>query len=619
MTEQKVKKRGWVKNAAIIFLSVMLVLTFFSNTIMNRSLPEAAVEYVHSGTIAAKIRGSGTVSANESYEVKSEQTREVLSVPIKVGDEVEVGDTLLYFADAESEQIKSAEDELDALVLAYKKAILSAESSGDFTLDERRIEQAQAALNKAKAERDKNTVSDKELANAKSGIQQGEMNISNQEELIARLTEQLGSDSTDLQKAQDTLNTTMLIYGGHYNRLVEETDDWMTRNGVISDKEQNKERAVYMAALIERYKMRLEQDDDNAVMYSLEMQPFIESKTEEALDDTGKTQLLAKMLAAPRTVDAQFMREMIKAYEAVLPAQKAVEAAKGASELTAAKAKLSELKRKQTQLQATYDNLNEKRELWKSSDSAVTSAQNELESQIFALAEKKIQSGIENSTQALDLEAQKKQVDKKSAALAELRSGGEGAVIESAVNGIVKTVDITAGNTAESGSTIMTIEVPDRGYGISIPVTVEQSKNVKVGDAAEVTNNYWGSNVTATLVGVKSDPQNPSTGKMLHFRLEGDVESGSQLGISIGERGANYESIVPNSAIRTDNNGDFVLAVTTKNSAFSNRYIAQRVDIKVLAKDDVNSAVSGGLSYNDFVITTSTKPIESGMQVRLPD
>ena len=39
------KRREWVKNAAIIFLSVMLVLTFFSNTFMNYSLPEVAAQY----------------------------------------------------------------------------------------------------------------------------------------------------------------------------------------------------------------------------------------------------------------------------------------------------------------------------------------------------------------------------------------------------------------------------------------------------------------------------------------------------------------------------------------------------------------------------------------------
>ena len=64
------KRRGWIKNAAIIFLAIMLVLTFFSNTIMNRSLPEVATQYVSSGTISAKIRGSGTVTANSAYEVK---------------------------------------------------------------------------------------------------------------------------------------------------------------------------------------------------------------------------------------------------------------------------------------------------------------------------------------------------------------------------------------------------------------------------------------------------------------------------------------------------------------------------------------------------------------------
>ena len=42
MNENGSKKREWVKTAAIIFLTVMLILTFFSNTFMNYSLPEVA-------------------------------------------------------------------------------------------------------------------------------------------------------------------------------------------------------------------------------------------------------------------------------------------------------------------------------------------------------------------------------------------------------------------------------------------------------------------------------------------------------------------------------------------------------------------------------------------------
>ena len=60
MEKQKVNKREWVKTVLIVFLAVMLGLTFFSNTIMNRSLPEVATQAVVSGAIHAKIRGNGT-------------------------------------------------------------------------------------------------------------------------------------------------------------------------------------------------------------------------------------------------------------------------------------------------------------------------------------------------------------------------------------------------------------------------------------------------------------------------------------------------------------------------------------------------------------------------------
>ena len=94
MEEQSVKKRGWVKNAVIVFLSVMLVLTFFSRTIMNRSLPEVATASVSSGSINARIRGTGAVTAGDSYELVVKQTRKVETVYVKVGERVETGDVL---------------------------------------------------------------------------------------------------------------------------------------------------------------------------------------------------------------------------------------------------------------------------------------------------------------------------------------------------------------------------------------------------------------------------------------------------------------------------------------------------------------------------------------------
>ena len=115
------------------------------------------------------------------------------------------------------------------------------------------------------------------------------------------------------------------------------------------------------------------------------------------------------------------------------------------------------------------------------------------------------------------------------------------------------------------------------------------------------------------------DPQSMGKNKVLIFRIDGEgVEAGTNLTLSIGQRSANYDCLVPNSAVRSDSNGSFVLVVEAKSSPLGNRYVATRADIRVLASDDTTSAVSG-LSNGDFVITTSNKPLEAGELVRLPD
>lgn len=90
MTEQKVKNRGWVKNVAIIFLAVMLVLTFFSNTIMNTSLPEAACSMSSPAPSRPRSAAPAQFPAKETYEVKTSTSRKVQSVLVSRGQQVKV-------------------------------------------------------------------------------------------------------------------------------------------------------------------------------------------------------------------------------------------------------------------------------------------------------------------------------------------------------------------------------------------------------------------------------------------------------------------------------------------------------------------------------------------------
>ena len=147
--EANVKRREWVKTAAIIFLAVLLVLTFFSNTIMNHSLPEVATQSVQSGTINAKIRGSGTVAANETYDVTINQTRKIASVLVKVGQSVEAGDKLFTLDSMESSDLTTAKNDLESMELAYEKSLIDASNAA--AKDNREVQKAQKAYNEALA------------------------------------------------------------------------------------------------------------------------------------------------------------------------------------------------------------------------------------------------------------------------------------------------------------------------------------------------------------------------------------------------------------------------------------------------------------------------------------
>ena len=59
------------------------------------------------------------------------------------------------------------------------------------------------------------------------------------------------------------------------------------------------------------------------------------------------------------------------------------------------------------------------------------------------------------------------------------------------------------------------------------------------------------------------------------FDITGDeVTPGQSLNVSVGQKSANYDLIVPNSAIREDSNGKFILIRGIQEQPLGNRYVA---------------------------------------------
>ena len=149
--KKKRSRRDWVKNALIVFLAVLLVLTFFSNTIMNYSLPEVAAQYPQSTAITTKIRGSGTVESAQSYNVTIQEARTVASVNVKKGDTIAAGDVLLTLDATESQELSDARANLASLQLDYAKMQLPKSEDGA-AAQAASLSQAQAAVSKAETD-----------------------------------------------------------------------------------------------------------------------------------------------------------------------------------------------------------------------------------------------------------------------------------------------------------------------------------------------------------------------------------------------------------------------------------------------------------------------------------
>lgn len=561
------KRREWVKNAAIIFLSVMLVLTFFSNTFMNYSLPEVAAQYVQSGTITAKIRGTGTVESGDPYNVKISETRTISSVLVKTGDKVEKGDPLLLLEDKESKELTDAQAALDKAMLDFELALLSGDISNSTFQNvqngnvasvytyQNRIVAAEAEIDKWQKQVDEATAAINQLKAEQVNVDAGGTpDTSSEQNKVSVAQAALNSDEikiakdkiSEWQAAQATCQATIDKYNENIASSVSDGD---YSNQVTEDE--------YNLAVRNRDRY---QDLIN------EKQNFINNNPDKVKAYDEKVKALAD--ANKALADKQNSKE------------------NSTSSLTVQTQNWqTELDKRNIQLKAAQDT---KEQL------------------------------LKDISSELNLDYQLDTLQKQRDDIAEMQAKAVGASIEAPISGTITSVTVKAGDEAQPDTALVTMQPEGKGFTMSFSVTNDQAKRLSVGDKADLVNSWRYDDMDITLSSIKPDTTDPGQKKLLTFDITGDeVTPGQSLNVSVGQKSANYDLIVPNSAIREDSNGKFILIVESKSSPLGNRYVATRVDVEVLASDDTQSAISGALYGYEFVITTSTQPVEAGKLVRL--
>lgn len=536
------ERKDKIKNVAIIFLIIMLLLTFFSNTIMNYSLVEVSTQMVSDGKITSKVRGSGTVEASETYAVTISESRKIATVEVKTGDTVQTGDTLFTLEDAKSSELQEAEKSLASLKKDYETAAL----------------QSGLTISELEAIEHGTTTSLKDKMNQLSSLQAA---VDNAEAAVTA--------------AQTKVN----------------------------DLEAKKTEAE--SATVDTSAEQKALDDATAAQTSAE------NKVELLTIDVESNKFYSytdEQIAALKGDDKKAYKKFVALKDDLTKAKKDLENCKTA--VTQATAALESKKESGDSSNTSQVNsINNQLTLANQELTAAQKAQEDAEAALKEISEGQV-TEVTLASQYSDILEQQKVVD-------DLQDKSIDAVITSPISGTITEIAYTAGQTVAADEAIAQIQPENKAFTLSFTATANQAKKLKVGDKAEILNNWYGANISAQVSSIRRDPQDKQNCTIV-CTMSGDVSSGDSYTLSVGEQSANYDYIVPTSAIREDSNGKFILTIQAKSTPLGNRYYAQRVDVEVITSDDSQSAVSGALdSYGVYVITTTTKPVEAGQQVRL--
>ncbi len=142
-------KTRLLRRATIFFFAGMAILTLFSNTIVNYSLPRVQVKNFESGMMFRQIQAEGTISAQLQHTVNFGAPRIVDQVKVEVGSPVLVGDVIATLKPTEGVELLEMEKALEnaELDLAKMKRTPASLSVPEM---EKAVKAAAEAIEKAK-------------------------------------------------------------------------------------------------------------------------------------------------------------------------------------------------------------------------------------------------------------------------------------------------------------------------------------------------------------------------------------------------------------------------------------------------------------------------------------
>lgn len=583
-------RRSRVVKAMVAFVAVLALLTFFSNTLMNLTIPKVMGAYASRGNLSYSNSARGTITVENQTEVKGLEGRTVDQVKVTNYDTVQAGDTILTLKPIEeSEDLQSKRDRLKQL-----ERDAEYDSRTDNTTD---FTSYYDSINMAKA-----TLSDAEdtlyAVQNKDAVEEENKQIINEESvkevsLKATVTE-AAKTVEDIQKQIDAIDASIAP-------LQAQIDVYTALGTPTPTPRPDAPETTEPAATEPETPV-----PEGATATPTPSPSPAPAYDEDGLDPTSPTYEMEKLMLKIREYEDQ---------KTALESQ--LESAK--TRLDEASAELAECQGKIKDAQAEIDALKQLPSE-AAAQNAVTTARNAVNTAQKALSDAQTAAGITEDKARDTAEDREEEIAKLKKQIEELEKQAKVTEIKAPVGGYIYNIAVASGD-ALTAKTFVTYIIPetDRVCSVSFKFSSQAAQSIRVGMDLEITSGFIQG---CTVQSIKPDPDNPRANKIVKCMVEGnDAWPGEEITVNAGRGNDNYKCVVPSSAVSEDNNGHFIYVIVGSSTPLGDKYTVKRVDVSIEATDGAATAIKGeGLDkYDVMIVVRAEKPLEDGQRVRLED
>ncbi len=185
------------------------------------------------------------------------------------------------------------------------------------------------------------------------------------------------------------------------------------------------------------------------------------------------------------------------------------------------------------------------------------------------------------------------------------------------VDGDILTIDAKAGAVVSVSTPVMTVFDRSRGLALTVQVDEDDAGDMAVGDFADIT--VGDDTLSCEIASIAASGEGQGMFDVSFSIPGGFGVAGQRASMRFRKRTQQYDVLIPLSALRQDNDGDFVYVVEQREGSLGSQMSVRRADVYVLDQDNTRAALQGGVSQRELVVTRSDREIQNGDRVRLEE